>query len=95
MMKEVIIKALNLRGKKALEQNIEESKKVKWLQKRKFKQMGYEQIVINTEPLTLTIKINNPHFQQVLDKKTFMFQIINTLEKNGAEEGDFELEVLE
>lgn len=85
-MKNFYIIALNETGTKALEQHIAESMKEPRRNKLMFKLMGYTQKVINLDPYTIEIEINNKRLAQFLEPRDFARKVVETMTKNGAKE---------
>ena len=71
-------------GKKAINQHISESHKQKLHVKIMFKQMGYHQELINTDPLTLEITLKNKRLGGMIKKEHFVREITEALKLNGA-----------
>lgn len=84
-MKELKIKSLTNKGERALRTHLDEFKKMKLRQRLIFKTAGYSQKIIDNDPLSLLLMINNRHSRnpQFLDLITG--EIKKALKKNGAE----------
>jgi len=94
-MKEIKITALNEKGKNALKQHYDESRKLRIIHKITFKQLGFRQKIESTDPFILFLEIKNKYFRNVLGPEKFKNQIIETMSKNGANPKDYKIEVIE
>jgi hypothetical protein len=85
MEKIITITAKTNKGKKALEQHWNESKKMDFKARAMFKILGYSQKIISPLPVTIELKTNN---NQVANPKFLLLMldvIEDSLKQNGAE----------
>ena len=93
-MKEIIINALSKKGNKALKQHHEETKKIKFKDRLMFKTAGYKQEIINTDPYSIKLILNNRFVNRAHFLGLSMDEIKNVLEQNGAKHIlDYSMEV--
>ena len=82
------------KGNKAINQHYDESLKMKIREKLMFKASGYEQKIAEKLPLTLSLYIKNPRFEEPLYLEVIKDQIKKALESNNAKYlTDFYMEV--
>lgn len=94
-MKEIKIISITEKGSKAINQHIEETKKLKLVHKLMYKKLGHRQYISNENPLTLSFQITNPYLQTMLKKNQVLSEINKALKKNGAIKNiDYKIEVL-
>jgi len=91
MLQEVIINAVTEKGKDALKQHYEESKKLR--NQTKLKAIGIKQSLVSENPYTIMLQIINKRLQQLLEPETFVGQIEKALEENGATKDDYTIGV--
>jgi hypothetical protein len=91
-IKEIKIVAKTNVGKKAIETALLEQRKLNWQQRSIFRMLGFKCTLVEKEPYTCEIQINNPSFRQLL-QDTFVKPLIDVLELNGAKK-DFDYELL-
>lgn len=92
-MKSIKIISKTKKGSEALHQHYKESNGV--VHKLKLKTVGLRQVLLKRDPFTLKIEIINEKLQNLLTKDTFLLQIEEALEKNGATRQDYDFEVEE
>jgi hypothetical protein len=89
LVREVTIKELNAKGHKALFRGILDDK-------RQFgKDYGVMRKVLNYKPLEYNIRFNLDKKDQRKTKKEVVASVLATMLKNGCDEGDFEIILLE
>ena len=94
MEKKIKIQAITNKGKKALEQHIEETKKLGFKQKLIFKAAGYSQAVICHNPVIIQLTINNKHAEKDKFMDLIIDEITTALEENGAiKEKDYKVTI--
>lgn len=93
-MKEIVITFSTEKGEKALRQHCDELKNLKFKERMYFKAMGYKHI-INVEPLSIQLQINNRHENNPNFIELVKDNIVQALKENGAIlDEDYKLEVL-
>lgn len=88
MVKFINIIALNDKGKIAIDKHIYETLKTSRIKKMVLKKMGYKQMIINENPYTLRIEVNNPFYSDSLQLRDFEIRIKEALKLNGADDID-------
>lgn len=96
MIKIVMIRitAKTEKGKEALSQHLEETKKLKPHQKAMQKMIGVVHTVTSQDPLIVQIDIRNKKLSAVVNPKHLIQEIVDTMHNNGATEEDYEVMVV-
>lgn len=93
-MLRIIITAKTEIGKKAIEQHIEDSKKAKAFVKAQWKFAGFDQMVTNENPKTLTVLLKNRKLLKDHFIMAIKGEIQDGLLQNGATwETDYSMDV--
>jgi len=88
------ITALTDKGKTALQQHIDETRKLKRTERAMQKILGIVHTVVNQDPLTVEIEIRNKRLVSVVKTKHLIQEIDETMENNGASTEDYKVEVV-
>ncbi len=84
-MNKIKITAKTERGKEALEQHINDSRKMGFRKKAMMKVIGISQKITVTNPLTLEVCFTNKRISQVIHPEHFTAEIYKFMESFGVE----------